>query len=197
MRQDNPLQQAGPKRQDIIRAMVFGIILSLLSTPLWAERADRLKPMTIEADHFVHDEARRISRFQGKVILNKGTLQIRADELEVIEDQAGYQSATALGKPVHFKQKREAVNEMIEGNALKLFYSTREETLRLEQSAEMRRVVEGKPADLMQGELIVYDSRKERYEVSRSGASPSAIPQATNPSGRVRVVIQPKPESKP
>jgi lipopolysaccharide export system protein LptA len=197
MRQDNPLSQERARQAGVISTMVFGLILSLLSTPLWAERADRLKPMTIEADHFVHDEARRISRFQGKVILNKGTLQIRADELEVIEDRAGYQSATALGKPVHFKQKREAVNEMIEGNALKLFYSAREETVRLEESAEMRRVIEGKAADLMQGELIVYDSRKERYEVSRSAASPNAAPQATNPSGRVRVVIQPKPESKP
>jgi len=121
--------------------------------------------MTVEADHFVHDEARRISKFQGKVILSKGSLQIRADELEVIEDQEGYQSATALGKPVEFRQKREAVNEMIEGQARKLFYSARDEIVRLEDAAEMRRVVEGKAADLMQGELIVYDSRKERYEV--------------------------------
>ena len=60
----------------------------------------------------------------------------------------------------------------------------------------MCRVIEGKPADVMQGELIVYDSRKERYEVSRSGGTANLSPQTTNPSGRVRVVIQPKPESK-
>jgi lipopolysaccharide export system protein LptA len=62
----------------------------------------------------------------------------------------------------------------------------------------MRRVVEGKAADLMQGELIVYDSRKERYEVNRAGSPASSTSaQASNPSGRVRVVIQPKVESKP
>ena len=183
-------------KQGIITILALGLILGLMCTPLSAERADRLKPMTVEADYFVHDEARRISNFRGNVILIKGTLQIRADELEVIEDKAGYQSATALGKPVQFKQKREAVNEMIEGESRKLLYSSREETVRLEESAEMRRLVEGKPADVMQGELIVYDSRKERYEVSRSGSTPNLSRQATNPSGRVRVVIQPKPESK-
>jgi lipopolysaccharide export system protein LptA len=50
----------------------------------------------------------------------------------------------------------------------------------------------------MQGELIVYDSRKERYEVNRAGSPASSTSaQASNPSGRVRVVIQPKVESKP
>ena len=184
------------RRVTIISMIISGLFASVLSRPVFAERADKMKPMTIEADHFVHDEARRISNFRGNVILVKGTLQIRADELEVIEDKAGYQSATALGKPVQFKQKREAVNEMIEGESRKLFYSAREETVRLQDAAEMRRVIEGKPADVMQGELIVYDSLKERYEVSRSGGTANLSPQTTNPSGRVRVVIQPKPESK-
>ena len=100
-----------------IKTLCLSLMLGLVSPSLFAERADRTKPMTVEADHFVHDEARRISKFQGKVILSKGSLQIRADELEVIEDQEGYQSATALGKPVEFTQKREAVNEMIDGQA--------------------------------------------------------------------------------
>ena len=181
-----------------IKTLCLSLMLGLVSPSLFAERADRTKPMTVEADHFVHDEARRISKFQGKVILTKGSLQIRADEIEVIEDQEGYQSATALGKPAEFRQKREAVNEMIEGQARKLFYSARDEIVRLEDAAEMRRVVEGKAADLMQGELIVYDSRKERYEVNRAGSPASSTSaQASNPSGRVRVVIQPKAESKP
>ncbi|NCV56645.1 MAG: lipopolysaccharide transport periplasmic protein LptA, partial [Betaproteobacteria bacterium] len=134
--------------------------------------------MTVEADQLIHDEARRTSNFLGKVILNKGTLQIRADEIELVEDQEGFQSARAIGKPVLFKQKREGVNEMIEGQSRRLFYASRSETVRLEEAAEMRRVVEGKAADVLQGELIVYDSRKERYEVNREGSP--ANPQAGN-----------------
>ncbi|NCZ75577.1 MAG: lipopolysaccharide transport periplasmic protein LptA [Betaproteobacteria bacterium] len=144
-------------------------------------------------DQLIHDEARRTSNFLGKVILNKGTLQIRADEIELVEDQEGFQSARAIGKPVLFKQKREGVNEMIEGQSRRLFYASRSETVRLEEAAEMRRVVEGKAADVLQGELIVYDSRKERYEVNREGSP--ANPQAGNPSGRVRIVIQPKADA--
>jgi len=170
-----------------------GFVLCLCATPAFAERADRTKPMTVEADQLIHDEARRTSNFLGKVILNKGTLQIRADEIELVEDQEGFQSARAIGKPVLFKQKREGVNEMIEGQSRRLFYASRSETVRLEEAAEMRRVVEGKAADVLQGELIVYDSRKERYEVNREGSP--ANPQAGNPSGRVRIVIQPKADA--
>ena len=177
--------------------ILLGSLIGLLCASLQAERADRMKPMMVEADQFVRDETRRVSKFQGKVVLNKGSLQIRADEIEIVEDQAGHQSATAVGNPVQFRQKREAVNEMIEGQGRRLFYASREETVRLEEAAEMRRLVEGKPADIMQGELIVYDSRKERYEVNIAGARTEAKPQIDKAAGRVRVVIQPRPDNKP
>ena len=184
-------------RKRLTQQIMMFALAGLCSMSLHAERADRMKPITVEADQFVHDEIRKISKFQGKVILNKGSLQIRADEIELVEDQAGYQSATAFGNPVQFKQKREAVNEMIEGQSRRLFYASREETVRLEEAAEMRRVIEGKQADVMQGEIIIYDSRKERYEVNRSGSNAAGKSQNEKTSGRVRVVIQPKQESKP
>ncbi|MFM7256903.1 MAG: LptA/OstA family protein, partial [Betaproteobacteria bacterium] len=90
-----------------LASLFLALTAAGVAAPAWAERADRDKPTNIEADHLVHDQAKRTSRFRGQVILTKGTLQIRADDLEVIEDEAGFQSASALGKPVRFRQKLE------------------------------------------------------------------------------------------
>jgi lipopolysaccharide export system protein LptA len=40
----------------------------------WAEKADRGKPMNIEADNLDHDELKQLSIFTGKVVATKGTL---------------------------------------------------------------------------------------------------------------------------
>lgn len=176
----------------ILASLFFALTAAGVGGPARAERADRDKPTNIEADHLVHDQAKRTSRFRGQVVLTKGTLQIRADDLEVMEDEAGFQSASASGKPVRFRQKLEGRNEFIEGQSLRLNYDGRNEVVRLQQQAEVRRMVDGKSADLMQGDLIVYDARSDQYEVNRGvqGAAPG--PTADNPTGRVRVVIQPK-----
>jgi lipopolysaccharide export system protein LptA len=179
-----------------ILALFASLFLALTAAgvglPAWAERADRDKPTNIEADHLVHDQAKRTSRFRGQVVLTKGTLQIRADDLEVMEDEAGFQSASAMGKPVRFRQKLEGRNEFIEGQSLRLYYDGRNEVVRLQQQAEVRRMVDGKSVDLMQGELIVYDARSDQYEVNRGAQGSAPGPTAENPTGRVRVVIQPK-----
>jgi len=176
----------------ILASLFLALTAAGVGGPARAERADRDKPTNIEADHLVHDQAKRTSRFRGQVVLTKGTLQIRADDLEVMEDEAGFQSASASGKPVRFRQKLEGRNEFIEGQSLRLNYDGRNEVVRLQQQAEVRRMVDGKSADLMQGDLIVYDARSDQYEVNRGvqGAAPG--PTADNPTGRVRVVIQPK-----
>ncbi|MBM3378670.1 MAG: lipopolysaccharide transport periplasmic protein LptA [Betaproteobacteria bacterium] len=175
-----------------LASLFLALTAAGVAAPAWAERADRDKPTNIEADHLVHDQAKRTSRFRGQVILTKGTLQIRADDLEVIEDDAGFQSASALGKPVRFRQKLEGRNEFIEGQSLRLNYDGRNEVVRLQQQAEVRRMVDGKSADLMQGDLIVYDARSDQYEVNRGAPGSAPGPTAENPTGRVRVVIQPK-----
>ena len=50
----------------------------------WAEKADRGKPMNIEADNLDHDELKQLSIFTGKVVATKGTLILRGARLEVL-----------------------------------------------------------------------------------------------------------------
>src|SRR5262245_14350826 len=72
-----------------------------------AEKADRDKPTNIEANRMVSDDVRRLTIFEGNVVLTKGTISIRADRIVVRQDAEGFQLSTATGVPVRFRQKAE------------------------------------------------------------------------------------------
>ena len=132
------------------------------------------------------DDARRISIFEGNVVLTKGTQVVRADRIVVRQDADGFQFATATGKPVRFRQKgdpkdgKEAV--WTDGEALRIEIDDRNEQVELFERARVTR-----DQDMVDGEYIFLDQRSEFFSVSAAkGAAP------TSPEGRVRAVIQPK-----
>ena len=162
---------------------------SLSSSPVSAEKADKEKPTNIEANKMSSDDTKRISIFEGAVVLTKGTVVVRADRIVVYQDAEGFQVATATGKPVRFRQKgdpkdgKEAV--WTDGEALEIKIDDRSERIELVQRARVTR-----DQDVVNGEYIMLDQRTEFFSVSAAkGAAP------TSPEGRVRAVMQPK--SKP
>jgi len=163
------------------------ITLSLVATP-WAhaEKADRDKPINLEADTATVDDARKISIDEGNVILTQGTLQIRANKLVVTEDAEGFQLGTAYGNPASFRQKREGYDEYIEGYALRIEYDQKKDLVQLFSQARMKR-----GGDEARGSYISYDGKTEFFQVL--GGKETAT--ANNPRGRVRTVIQPKQKS--
>lgn len=158
--------------------------LLLLAAPLvHAEKADRDKPINLESDTATVDDARKVSIYEGNVVLTQGTLQIRADKLLVKEDAEGFQHGTAYGNPASFRQKREGYDEYIEGYALRIEYDQRKDLVQLFNQARMKR-----NQDEARGNYISYDGKTEFFQVI--GGKETAT--ASNPRGRVRTVIQPK-----
>src|SRR5688572_11441344 len=88
----------------IAAALAAGFLL-LPAFPAVAEKADKDKPTNIEANRMTSDESRRMSIFEGGVVLTKGTIAVRADRIVVHQDADGFQITTATGKPVRFRQK--------------------------------------------------------------------------------------------
>jgi len=87
-------------------AVAVAIALAAVSSfSARAEKADREKPTQVEANRMTSDEARRISIFEGNVVLSKGTMQLRAERVVVRQDADGCLFATATGNPVRFRQK--------------------------------------------------------------------------------------------
>jgi lipopolysaccharide export system protein LptA len=173
--------------------MAWGIAgLLLAAAPLArAEKADRYKPLNVEADlPGKIDLLKQFVVFNGNVVVTKGTMVIRAARIEVRETPDGYHTAVAIGspgKPATFRQKRDGVDEFIEGEAERLEYDARTETVRFVTRASVRRLRGATVADEISGNLVTYDSLSEVFSVS-GGATPTA----SNPSGRVRAVLTPR-----
>ena len=177
---------------------LLALLLCLAAlAPTRAEKADRSKPLTIEADQpGTVDLLKQVVVFNGNVVVAQGTMSIRADKLEVRERPDGHRNATALGsvgKPAAFKQKRDGVDETIEGQAERIEYDSRGDVVRFSGNAQVRRLRGGSPADEISGNIITYDNGNETFSVQGASAAPGAA--STAGSGRVRVVITPKPES--
>jgi lipopolysaccharide export system protein LptA len=166
-------------------------VLLALPTLASAERADRSKPLNVEADAGRYDDVKQVGTFSGNVVVTKGTIQIRAGRIEIRQTPEGHQAAVATaapGKLSSFRQKREGVDETIEGEADRIEYDGRSDTVRFIGHAVVRRYREGNVADETAGNLISYDNSAEVFSVS--GGSAASSPE--NPSGRVRAVLTPR-----
>ena len=178
----------------ILKTPSFCVIAVLLALagglPAQAEKADRSKPMTLESDQpCTVNLQKQTSVCSGNVVVSQGTLLIRADRLELRETPDGYQLAQAVGgtgKLASYRQKRDRLDELVEGQAQRIDYDSKSGTLRFDGQAQVRRLQGAALADEIQGGVIVWDSVAETFNV-RGGAA-----TATNPGGRVRAVIAPR-----
>jgi lipopolysaccharide export system protein LptA len=171
--------------------LCLGLCLCFWSVPARAERADRLKKMEVESDQPGKvDLQKQVVTFNGNVVVSKGSLMIHASRIEV-RDTDGYQVAIASGTGhalATFRQKREGLNEFIDGQAERLEYDSKTDTVRFVNKAKVRRLRGTEVADEATGALIVYDNTAEVFTVS--GGAAAVTP--TNPGGRIRVVLGPR-----
>lgn len=170
---------------------ILAVLAALAAAPAFAEKADRFKPLNVEADQPGRiDLLNQHVVFNGNVVVTKGTMTIRAGRIEVRETPDGYHSAVAIGaanKPATFRQKRDGVDEWIEGEAERLEYDGKTDTIRFVSNAAVRRLRGSTVADEIAGNVVSYDSIAEVFSVSGGAA---ATP--TNPGGRVRAVLTPR-----
>ena len=164
-------------------AGIAGIMLA--ATAASAEKADRDKPVNIEADRVSVDDVKKVQIFEGNVQLVKGTLIIRAERIVVTQDDDGYQRGVATGTasvPPRFRQKREGQDEYIEGEGERI-----EHDAKAEKTEFFNRAWVKSGEDQVKGDYIWYDAVSEKYLVT---AGEARDPKAPPP--RVRAIIQPK-----
>ena len=140
--------------------------------PLRAEKAVRDKPSTIDADRLNHDDQKQITIFTGNVVLTKGTLIMRGDRMELWQDAAGNTFGTMVGKPARFRQKRDGVNEFMEGESVRLDYNGKDEVVTLSQNAILRRLEGDVLKDQVAGDALTYNNITEQYQVESSQGQP-------------------------
>jgi lipopolysaccharide export system protein LptA len=170
------------------RAGLRRVAFAMIAPPaVWAERADRDKPVNLEADRVELDDAKKEAVFEGNVTLTQGTMMIKADKIIVKQDADGFQYGIAYGSPAHFRQKREGFDDFIEGFSERLEYDGKADKMQMFTNARIQR-----GRDELRGDYISYNSITEFFQVIGGGKT---VATPGNPQGRVRAVIQPKPKT--
>ena len=175
------------------RRLLLGLPLLAATGLAWAEQADRDKPMNIEADALVYEDQKQLATFTGRVVVTKGTIVMRGARLVVHQDANGNQDGVMTaepGKRAFFRQKREGVDEYIEGEGETIDYDGKTDVVRFIRRAEMRRLAGATLMDEVLGSIIVYNNVTEVYTVDgtpRAAGAPSAAP-----GGRVRAILAPR-----
>ena len=157
-----------------------------------AERADRDKPTHIESDTLLHDDLKQVSVFTGRAVLTKGTLILRGHRIEMQEDADGYQFGVVLpeaGRRAFFRQKREGVNEYIEGEGLRIEYDGKRDVVTILDKGEVRRYRGATLADQMMGQRIVYENLTDVFSIDGQRAGSAS---GMSNTGRVRATLVPK-----
>jgi lipopolysaccharide export system protein LptA len=174
--------------------VVLLLALSGSGSPAWAEKADRNKPMNVEADALRYDDLKQTSEFTGHVVLTKGTILIRGARIDVRQDPEGYQYGVVTAEPgklAFYRQKREGLDEFIEGEGETIEYDGKADRVKFIKHAELRRFRGSTLTDEIVGGLITYDNNSDTFAVDGGPAS-------TAPGGRVRAVLSPRsPASAP
>lgn len=168
---------------------LVAFLLLATTFPAQAERADREKPIGLEANRISVDDVKKVQIYEGNVVLTQGTMVIRSDRIVVTQDDDGFQKGIAYGGPgglARFKQKREGKDEYIEGEGERIEHDARTEITEFFIRAWVRSGL-----DEVKGNYISYDGLHEKYLVT-SGVSSDGKGPAKAEGGRVRAIIQPK-----
>jgi lipopolysaccharide export system protein LptA len=161
---------------------------ALLASPAWAEKGDREKEIVVGADRLTADDKNRTSTFDGNVVVTQGTMRMTAAKVTVKEDAQRHKFYVANGAPVTFRQKRDNVDEWVEGFAERAEFDDRNSVLKLYNNARVK-----SNQNELTGEFISYDMDRAVAEVS--GAPPGKEPLAN--TGRVKVIILPPKKEPP
>ncbi len=172
-------------------------MLAGAATAALAEKADRTKPMNIEADAMRYDDLKQTSVLTGNVVVTKGTITIRGARIDVRQDPEGYQYGVvtaAPGKLAYYKQKRDAgTDEWTEGESEVIEYDSRADNVKFIRRAVMRRLLGATPNDESSGALIVYDQSNDTFTVNGAPLPPGASVATGAQGSRVRAILTPRP----
>jgi len=156
-----------------------------------AEKADKGKPITFTSDGGEVNYEKKTGVLTGNVVITQGTLTIKANRIEFKQNDDNSLSATALGNPLAFRQKRDDAEGYYEGWAQRAVYDGTKEQLELFDNAILKR-----GTDEIRSNYISYNSATELFKAE---ARPVTTPAAGDAAAKARVqgTFQPKADTAP
>jgi len=140
---------------------------------------DRNQPIKVQAQKLEANRGKNLSVYSGNVVITQGTLQIRADRVEVHGSTSGeIKRVVAVGKPAHFQQQVQQSENPVKAKAQRIEFTVSSDELHLSGDAHVDR-----DGNTLAAERIDYDMNSEQM-------------QAQGQSGDGRVEMIWKPEKK-
>ena len=167
----------------------FSLFLIILGMhPACAENNNtNSEPVDIKAHYLLLDEKNGLSIYKGAVLLSKGSLIIKADEITLYSDGKELTKALIVGSPADVQHQPE--NEAkVHSQAKTIEYFVTENRLELKGDAF---VDQGDRH--FSGEFIKYDTR-QRIITASSQQKDQINPENDSPKRRVHVIIGPDKE---
>ena len=163
------------KRYVMKCSLLLAASLAAWSGLAHGEKADATKPILISFGHMDVDDVKQIKTIEGGFTLDRGTLHMTSANAVIKEDPEGYQSVVMTGTLATFRMKRDGGDLWVDGQALRVEYDQKNDTVRLIGKARIRRLEGTRLTDQVEGEHISYDSAKEYFSVK------NALPDAAKP----------------
>ena len=172
-------------RTKIVTGGILGIsmlIMTAITDSALALESDRYQPITIQADAAMVDDSAGTSIYRGNVIIEQGTLNVSADEVEIYtaDDEVIQIIAKAdaeSGRLAHYEQETNLNQDRVVADAKKITYLVQEERLHLYGNARLQQV-----EDVFTGELLYYDIRRGIVNLNSGGKE----------GDRIKMILTPK-----
>jgi lipopolysaccharide export system protein LptA len=148
---------------------LVSLLLTMAASAAHALDSDVEQPVQVEANSATFDRTAGTATYDGKVIINQGTLQILADHVDILAPDNQIEHVTATGKPVDFKQDMEN-GKKATGKAMTMEYFVKEKRLTLTGEAELHQ-----DQDVMTGHFMEYLADKGQLKAEGKGGKTGRI----------------------
>jgi len=165
---------------DIKWLLCLGITLSVIASNVYSLPNDSDQELTLEAVSAEFDETLGMTTYTGEVVMQQGSMVIRADKLVIYGKLDSANKVIATGKPAKFQQTAKIDAQPVRASANKLEYEVSNETLVLVGNAAL-----DQEGSSLKSNLIKYDVKKA---LVKAGSKKDA----TDGDDRVRMVIPAK-----
>ncbi|WP_346839306.1 lipopolysaccharide transport periplasmic protein LptA [Microbulbifer sp. SAOS-129_SWC] len=158
-------------------ALLATLCALAVSTQVSALPDDRSQPIKVQAQKLEANRGKNLSIYSGKVVITQGSLQIRADRVEVHGSPSGeIKRVVAVGKPAHFQQQVQQSENPVKANALRIEFTVSSDKLHLSGDAHVDR-----DGNTLTAERIDYDMNTEQMQA-----------EGQSNDGRVEMIWKPE-----
>ena len=178
----------------LIQRLGAGVLVAACCVAARAEHADRTKEIAVNAIDARADHLHQTAEFSGDVVVSQGTLEIRADRVQMRAGPNGERLGFAYGKagvPVRFRQRGDRPDEWSEGQADRVEYDSVANEVRLIGAASLRNLDGTTVTQSVAGDTITYDTARDTLS-STDADRRALMPATTQPARRVSIVFAPR-----